>query len=139
MSCASSLCPKLSAVGPGPSRREARELARSHALPQHGPSEGAQERGLAGFGRLTAAGRGQRCATRGLGTAHAQHHQAYPFLQNLTHATPNCSLCQPLMWQIRHLADPPDFPCRPTNSGRPYNRKTIEFVRALKQEDVVTY
>ena len=30
-----------------------------------GPSEGAQERGPAGLGRLTAAGRGRRCATRG--------------------------------------------------------------------------
>jgi transposase-like protein len=28
-------------------RRDARELARSHALSQHGPSQGAQEGGLA--------------------------------------------------------------------------------------------
>ena len=30
---------------------------------------------LAGLGRLTAAGRGRRCATRGLRAAHALHHQ----------------------------------------------------------------
>jgi hypothetical protein len=47
----------------------------SHALSQHGPSQGAQERGPAGLGRLTAAGRGRRCATRRLRAAHAQHHQ----------------------------------------------------------------
>jgi hypothetical protein len=37
--------------------------------------QGAQETGPVGRGRLTAAGRGRRCATRGLRAAHAQHHQ----------------------------------------------------------------
>ena len=54
---------------------EMRRLARSDALSQHGASEGIQERGPAGLGRLTAAGRGRRCATRGLRAAHALHHQ----------------------------------------------------------------
>jgi hypothetical protein len=47
----------------------------SDALPQHEPSEEAQETSSPSHGRLTAAGRGQRCVTRGLGAAHAQHHQ----------------------------------------------------------------
>ena len=66
---------ELFAASAGVGCRDARELARSHPLPQHGPSQGAQERGPAVFGRLTAAGRGRRCATRGLRAAHAQHHQ----------------------------------------------------------------
>ena len=45
-------CRELSAAGAGAGRRDARKLARSHPLSQHGPSQGAQERGPAGLGRL---------------------------------------------------------------------------------------
>ncbi|HTT78379.1 MAG TPA: transposase, partial [Stellaceae bacterium] len=62
-----------------------------HMKSTNGPLDGAQERGLAGLGRLTAAGRGRRCATRGLRAAHTQHHQ--PLLPNLTHTTPRRSSC----------------------------------------------
>ena len=66
---------ELLAAGAGVGCGDARELAGSDPLSQHGPSQGAQERGPAGLGRLTAAGRGRRCATRGLRAACAQHHQ----------------------------------------------------------------
>ena len=66
---------ELLAAGAGVGCGDARELAGSDPLSQHGPSQGAQERGPAGLGRLTAAGPGRRCAARGLRAAHALHHQ----------------------------------------------------------------
>src|SRR5207248_104966 len=76
---------ELPAAGAGLGGRDARELAGGDPLPQHGPSEGAQERGPAGLGRLTAAGRGRHCATRG--SAPPTPNITSRLLQNLTHTT----------------------------------------------------
>ena len=72
---------KLSAAGAGARRRDPRELAGGHPLPQHGASARAQERGFAGLGRLTAAGRVRRCAIGGSAPAASASPQAMDFAE----------------------------------------------------------
>src|SRR5262249_4196415 len=77
---------KLFAAGARAGRRDARELARSHPLSQHGPLEGAEERDFAGLGRLTAAR--ARAALRYTGAPRRPAPiTSQAFLQNLTHTT----------------------------------------------------